>query len=115
MGRPAAGRGIRIYSRMDDLCGNPAGIDRLRDPNREAKELGAGALFPARVESHRCNDSIRDESEISSRLPCVGALVAAVVKSRPTSKEHRCERQVGSSCSGDDRTADLSERRLKRV
>ncbi|PYS39001.1 MAG: hypothetical protein DMG14_15535 [Acidobacteria bacterium] len=68
---------------MDDLCGNPAGIDRLRDPNREAKELRAGALFPARVESHRCNDSIRDESEISSRLPCVGALVAAVVNSRP--------------------------------
>ena len=67
---------------MDDLRGHTPGIDRLRDSNGEVKELGAGALFPARVESHRNSDSIRNKSKISCRLPRNGALVAAAVETR---------------------------------
>src|SRR5215510_8625978 len=106
MGRSIAWCGVRLHTRMDDLCGRPPGIDRLRDSNGEVEELGAGALFPARVESHRSNDSIRNKSEISCRLPRDGALVAAAVETRelcPTVRKFSCEREVGSACSGNDR------------
>ena len=79
MGGPDVGSGIRFYSRLGDRRSGLAGVDFVRRANGEAKELGAGAVFPARVESHCYCDSLRNESEISGRLPRVGALVASEV------------------------------------
>src|SRR5689334_5044022 len=82
MGGPIVGSGIRFYSRMGDRCSGLACVDCVRRANGEAQELGAGAVFPARVESHCCCDSLRNESEVSGRLPRVGALVGPEVDKR---------------------------------
>src|SRR5215471_4922889 len=100
MGRSFVGGSVRFYSRMVDWCCDPAGGNSLRGSNGEIEELGAGAIFPARVESHCHDDSLRNESEVSCRLPLARAVMAAIVieKIQDPTLRKSCEREVGSPC-----------------
>src|SRR5436309_12164487 len=58
MGGSNAGSSIRIYSRMGDWRRGLAGVNGVRRANGEVEELGAGTVFPARVQSYRRHDSL---------------------------------------------------------
>ncbi|PYS16914.1 MAG: hypothetical protein DMG17_11245 [Acidobacteria bacterium] len=59
MGGSNAGSSIRIYSRMGDWRRGLAGVNGVRRANGEVEELGAGTVFPARVQSYRRQEKLK--------------------------------------------------------
>src|SRR5262249_2984198 len=115
MGGSNARSGVRFHSWLGDGRSGLAGVDFVRRANGEAKELGAGTLFPARVASHRSYDFLRSKSEVSGRLPSARTRVAPEVdtkqksthsKRNATLRKNR-EREAGIPCRRNGRTPHL--------